>query len=92
MSKTSALLDEGNIHVGETSPPWVAKLYAQEFKNGFSNFLNLRHEELVPVGQMVLTFLGSEEKNMSIGDEIYVWQLLQDALHDMASGVKQFSS
>ncbi|XP_020089981.1 anthranilate O-methyltransferase 1-like [Ananas comosus] len=84
-SKTGTLLDEGNIYIGETSPPWVVNLYAQEFKNGFSNFLNFRHEELASGGQMVLTFLGSEEKNLSIGDERYIWGLLQDALHDMVS-------
>ncbi|OAY80655.1 Anthranilate O-methyltransferase 1 [Ananas comosus] len=84
-SKTGTLLDEGNIYIGETSPPWVVNLFAQEFKNGFSNFLNFRHEELASGGQMVLTFLGSEEKNLSIGDERYIWGLLQDALHDMVS-------
>ncbi|XP_020089988.1 anthranilate O-methyltransferase 1-like [Ananas comosus] len=81
-SKTGALLDEGNIYIGETSPPWVVNLYKEEFKDSFSNFLKFRHEELLPGGQMVLTFLGSE-KNMSLGDLRYLWGLLQEALHDM---------
>ncbi|KAJ4817701.1 S-adenosyl-L-methionine-dependent methyltransferases superfamily protein [Rhynchospora pubera] len=63
-SKTENVpLNSGNIYIGKTSSSHVVKLYQDQFKRDFTQFLKFRFNELVPDGQMVLAFLGRNEKD-----------------------------
>ncbi|KVG72834.1 SAM dependent carboxyl methyltransferase [Cynara cardunculus var. scolymus] len=50
--------NKANIYMSKTSPPNVIQGYQKQFYSDFTNFLNLRSEEIVCGGRMVLTFLG----------------------------------
>ncbi|KAM3196400.1 hypothetical protein ACQJBY_072212 [Aegilops geniculata] len=56
--------NEGNIGIGATTPPCVVKMYKEQFQKDIMLFLQLRHEELVANGQMVLTFLGRKHDDV----------------------------
>ncbi|KAL6594683.1 hypothetical protein ACP70R_048421 [Stipagrostis hirtigluma subsp. patula] len=73
-------LNEGSICIGPTTPPAVVRLYQQQFHRDFSAFLELRSQELVPGGQMVLTILGRRHRDPRTGELFSLYSLLAQAL------------
>ncbi|KAL6638877.1 hypothetical protein ACP70R_023513 [Stipagrostis hirtigluma subsp. patula] len=65
---SEAQVNEDNIYIARTTPPFVVKRYQEQFHKDFSLFLKLRHEELVPGGQMVLIFPGRKDEDVYNGD------------------------
>ncbi|XP_078151213.1 anthranilate O-methyltransferase 3-like [Carex rostrata] len=76
-------LNKGNIYIGKTSPPLVVKLYQEQFHRDFSHFLKLRFDELVPCGQMVLSFLGRNKENILDGELSTIWGSVAESLDSM---------
>ncbi|TMW87530.1 hypothetical protein EJD97_019831 [Solanum chilense] len=50
--------NNNNIYITRTSPPQVFEAYMKQFDKDFSRFLQVRSEEMVTGGHMVLTFIG----------------------------------
>ncbi|KAF0935643.1 hypothetical protein E2562_035094 [Oryza meyeriana var. granulata] len=78
-----AVVNVGNMYIWETTPPLVVELYQKQFQEDFSQFLALRHSELVSGGQMVLTFLGRKNRDVLRGEVSYIWGLLAQALQSL---------
>ncbi|BAT75452.1 hypothetical protein LR48_Vigan01g183100 [Vigna angularis] len=78
--------NRGNLYIGRTSPPNVARAYYQQFQRDFSSFLKCRAEELVEEGRMVLTILGRRndaEDPASKEGGYLIWELMAMALSEM---------
>ncbi|KAF2910357.1 hypothetical protein DAI22_11g094600 [Oryza sativa Japonica Group] len=74
-------MNEGNIHIGATTPPSVAKLYQNQFEKDFSRFLQMRCMEIVPGGRMVLTVAGRKSKDVfNAGGTTTIFDLLSQGL------------
>lgn len=76
-------LNKHNIHIAATSTPNIIKSYYEQFKSDFSTFLNLRFNELVPGGRMVLSFLERKSLDARNGELSCLLGLLADALKSM---------
>ncbi|KAH0728299.1 hypothetical protein KY289_002233 [Solanum tuberosum] len=50
--------NNNSIYITRTSPPHVIEAYMKQFDKDFSRFLQLRSDEIVSGGLMVLTFVG----------------------------------
>ncbi|TVU36936.1 hypothetical protein EJB05_18893, partial [Eragrostis curvula] len=72
--------NEGNIHITNTTPLSVVERYLKQFQKDVMLFLQLRNEELVLGGQMVLTFLGRKDDNVYNGSLNYLYDLLAQSL------------
>ncbi|TVT99283.1 hypothetical protein EJB05_55358, partial [Eragrostis curvula] len=73
--------NEGNICITKTTPLSVVERYQlEQFRKDFMLFLQLRNEELVFGGQMVLTFLGRKDDNVCNGNLNYLTELLAQSL------------
>ncbi|KAF3338702.1 anthranilate O-methyltransferase 3-like protein [Carex littledalei] len=59
---------------------WISQ---EQFHRDFSHFLKLRFDELVPCGQMVLSFLGRNKKDKLDGEMSTIYGLLAEALDSM---------
>ncbi|XP_078177516.1 anthranilate O-methyltransferase 2-like [Carex rostrata] len=81
--KNGMPLNKGNIYIGKTSPTLVAKLYQEQFHRDFSQFLKLRCDELVPCGQMLLSFLGRNKNDILDGELSTIWGLVAESLDSM---------
>ncbi|KAF8657508.1 hypothetical protein HU200_060070 [Digitaria exilis] len=64
--------------------PLVLEAYARQFRKDFTLFLNLRAQELVPGGQMVISLPGYRS-NESAGQSNLPWDGIAFMLNDMVS-------
>ncbi|KAI3768617.1 hypothetical protein L2E82_19447 [Cichorium intybus] len=69
--------------MSKSSPPNVFDAYQKQFDTDFRNFLQLRSEELVQGGCMVLTTVGRSTADLTSEDCCMIWELLAQSLHDM---------
>ncbi|XP_078153954.1 anthranilate O-methyltransferase 3-like [Carex rostrata] len=76
-------LNKGNIYIGRTSPPVVVQLYQEQFHRDFSHFLKLRFDELVPCGQMLLSFTVRNKKGILDGEQSTIFGIVTDSLDSM---------
>ncbi|TVU11870.1 hypothetical protein EJB05_45479, partial [Eragrostis curvula] len=83
---------EGNICITKTTPLSVVERYQEQFRKDFILFLQLRNEELVFGGQMVLTFLGRKDDNIYNGNLNYLTELLAQSLWSLVDKVHQIES
>ncbi|KAG6737433.1 hypothetical protein POTOM_058954 [Populus tomentosa] len=77
--------NKGNIYMAKASPPNVFKAYVEQFQKDFSLFLNLRSEEIIQGGRVVLTFLGRSIDDPRSKDCCLIWELLAKSLLDLAA-------
>nr|XP_043637565.1 benzoate carboxyl methyltransferase-like [Erigeron canadensis] len=73
-----------NFYIAKASPPKVIHAYQGQFQSDFTKFLQLRSKEIVPGGQMVLTFPARSISDPTSEDGCIHWGLLAQSLHDMA--------
>ncbi|XP_010431112.1 PREDICTED: salicylate/benzoate carboxyl methyltransferase-like [Camelina sativa] len=87
-----------NAYITSSSPLSVYKAYLNQFQRDFTTFLEMRSEEMVYSGRMVLTLMGRNIlDDPSYRDCCHMWTLLPDSLRDLvfeglvsASKVKSF--
>ncbi|KAM0024363.1 putative methyltransferase [Helianthus debilis subsp. tardiflorus] len=72
-----------NIYMAKTSPPSVFQAYGKQFKTDFTKFLQMRSQELVCGGHMVLTFAGRSVADPTSDDGCCLWELLAQSLLDL---------
>ncbi|KAI7753637.1 hypothetical protein M8C21_010155 [Ambrosia artemisiifolia] len=72
-----------NIYVSRTSPLNVMQAYENQFHTDFTKFLQLRSEEIVPGGRMVLTLRGRSSLDPTSDDYGSFWELLTISLREM---------
>ncbi|KAI7742084.1 hypothetical protein M8C21_030090, partial [Ambrosia artemisiifolia] len=72
-----------NIYMAKTSPPNVFQAYEKQFKTDFTKFLQMRSEEIVCGGRMVLTLVGRSVVDPTSDDSCRLWELLAQSLYDM---------
>ncbi|XP_023765432.1 S-adenosyl-L-methionine:benzoic acid/salicylic acid carboxyl methyltransferase 3 [Lactuca sativa] len=75
--------NKSNIYMSKSSPPNVLEAYQKKFDTDFRKFLQMRSEELVQGGCMVLTFVGRSIADPTIDDCCIIWKLLAQSLHDI---------
>ncbi|KAL5225791.1 hypothetical protein ABZP36_012430 [Zizania latifolia] len=72
-----------NIYIAKSTPPSVVKLYKDQFQKDMSLFLELRHHDLVPGGQMMLTFIRRKTDDVLDGHLSHLHALLAQALQSL---------
>ncbi|PWA65169.1 S-adenosyl-L-methionine-dependent methyltransferases superfamily protein [Artemisia annua] len=72
-----------NIFMAKTSPRNVFEAYGNQFHTDFTKFLQMRSEEIVCGGCMVLTFIGRRTMDPTRDDSGCIWELLAHSLLDM---------
>nr|XP_043622390.1 benzoate carboxyl methyltransferase-like [Erigeron canadensis] len=73
-----------NIYMGKTSPQDVFRAYGKQFQADFTKFLQMRSEEILRGGCMVLTFIGRSTDDPTSDDCCSLFGLLAQSLIDMA--------
>ncbi|KAH0766081.1 hypothetical protein KY285_001952 [Solanum tuberosum] len=74
--------NNNNIYIARTSPPQVFEAYLNQFDKDFSRFLQLRSEEIVSGGHMVLTFMGRSIPD-PYGSHCASLDILSNSLNDL---------
>uniref|UniRef100_A0A0E0L9W4 Uncharacterized protein n=1 Tax=Oryza punctata TaxID=4537 RepID=A0A0E0L9W4_ORYPU len=85
MNKKMAYLNGENVYIAKSTPQSVVELYQDQFQKDMSLFLKLRHQELVPGGKMLLTFLGRKKEDVLDGDLSHLFGLLAQALQSLVT-------
>ncbi|PHT95247.1 hypothetical protein T459_03129 [Capsicum annuum] len=83
--------NNNNIYITRTSPPPVFEGYMKQFEKDFSRFLQLRSEEIVTGGLMLLTFIGRSIPDPYGNDTAHL-DLLSKSLIDLIHEVEYFAS
>uniref|UniRef100_A0A0E0F4E9 Jasmonate O-methyltransferase n=1 Tax=Oryza meridionalis TaxID=40149 RepID=A0A0E0F4E9_9ORYZ len=79
-------MNEGNVHIGPTTPSMLAKLYQNQFEKDFLQFLRMRCKEIVPRGRMVLTLTGRRSKDVfDAGRTTIGFELLSQGLRTLVA-------
>uniref|UniRef100_A0A0D3HK86 SAM dependent carboxyl methyltransferase family protein n=1 Tax=Oryza barthii TaxID=65489 RepID=A0A0D3HK86_9ORYZ len=79
-------MNKGNVYIGATTPPMVAKLYQDQFEKDFLQFLRMRCKEIVPRGRMVLTLVGRRSKDVfDAGRTTIGFELLSQGLRTLVA-------
>ncbi|XP_042434905.1 probable jasmonic acid carboxyl methyltransferase 1 [Zingiber officinale] len=81
----AACVNKGKVFISAGSPPCVAEAYRKQFHRDFTTFLRCRAEEIVRGGLMVLAFMSRKNREAAMMEDLYIWELLADALNAMAS-------
>jgi hypothetical protein len=88
--KREVYLNEENMYITQKKKsPVVVKLFQEQFRKDFSQFLRLRHEVIVFGGQMVLTFLGRKNEDVYGGDLNHLCGLLSESLQSLVVKVNK---
>ncbi|MFS8004793.1 putative methyltransferase [Helianthus anomalus] len=72
-----------NIYISKTSPFNVLRAYGKQFHTDFTRFLQLRYEELVHGGHMILVLPGRSEVDPTSDDCWSLWDLLTISLLEL---------
>lgn len=76
------------MYITTSSPPNAYKAYLNQFQSDFKSFLEMRSEEMVSNGRMVLTFIGRNTiDNPLHRDCCHFWTLLSKSLRDLVAEV-----
>uniref|UniRef100_A0A0A9CZ93 Uncharacterized protein n=1 Tax=Arundo donax TaxID=35708 RepID=A0A0A9CZ93_ARUDO len=76
--------NRGRVYISEGCPEGVVDAYRMQFQSDFSAFLCCRAVEMRPRGVLLLTFV-ARRTAYPTGHDCYLWDLLADALMDMAA-------
>ena len=89
MQVPKTLLDsnKGNIFMAKESPSSVLEAYINQFESDFTTFLQMRSQEMVCHGRMVLTLLGRSIEDPTSKDCCYISGLVAKSLHDLLAEV-----
>ncbi|KAI7754715.1 hypothetical protein M8C21_009475 [Ambrosia artemisiifolia] len=74
-----------NIYMAKTSPPNVFLAYGKQFHTDFTKFLQLRSEELVLGGSMILTLPCRSIVDPTSDDSVAINELLAQSLVDLSN-------
>ncbi|KAK4379559.1 hypothetical protein RND71_001421 [Anisodus tanguticus] len=84
--------NNNSIYITRTSPPQVFEAYTKQFEKDFSRFLQLRSEEIVSGGHMLLTVIGRSIPD-PYGNHCAHLDLLSESLIDLVhEGLKDCSN
>ncbi|KAL8245385.1 hypothetical protein R6Q59_011643 [Mikania micrantha] len=72
-----------NIYISKTSPLNILQAYRKQFHSDFKKFLQLRYEEIVHGGHMVLTLPGRSNVDPTTDDCWNLWDLLTKSLLEL---------
>ncbi|KAJ0941109.1 putative methyltransferase [Helianthus annuus] len=72
-----------NIYIAKTSPLDVLQAYGKQFHSDFTKFLQLRYEEIVRGGRMVLAFHSRSSLDPTNDECSTFWELLTMSLLEM---------
>ncbi|XP_051124212.1 probable jasmonic acid carboxyl methyltransferase 2 [Andrographis paniculata] len=78
-------LNKGNTYISKSSAECVREAYLRQFQKDFFSFLRCRADEMVPGGQMVLSFIGRVSPDPAAPEAAQAWEILAQALITMAS-------
>lgn len=81
-----------NIYISKTSPQKVLQAYGKQFHTDFTKFLQLRSEEIVRGGRMVLILRSRSSLDPTCDDSNSFWELLTMSLLEMLKEVYGFCS
>ncbi|KAJ0619761.1 putative methyltransferase [Helianthus annuus] len=72
-----------NIYIAKTSPLDVLQAYGKQFQTDFTKFLQLRYEEIVHDGRMVIVFQSRSSLDPTNDECSTLWELLIMSLLEM---------